>query len=206
VANEIFQFFRGNEFNTFHNINNEFCEMFGVQVFYFEKALVSPDYLYGEDALMKFEHKHEMTLYVVNTGNWEGPGDIYAKFGLEYTDEAIFTIQKDKFTEVTGLERPCLGDLLYLPWTKEKNVLQISHADPEAPFYHLGDWSIWTIKAKRFQFSREDVSLQLVDSAAPNLKDDIAEVNDLFDDVPEIVVEIEEESIIDTTESDPFGG
>jgi len=180
--------------------------MFGVQVFYLPKTTVALDFLYGEDPLAKFETKYELTLYVENTGGWEGAGEMYAKFGIEFNDEGVFKIQKDRFKLITGMERPMIGDLLFLPWQKEHALMEITFADPESLFYQLGEWSIWKIKAKRFQYSHEPITaLDNDETGVDNNLDIILDTNDNLDDAPEIDSEVEEDEVIDETEESPFG-
>jgi hypothetical protein len=205
MANQYFQFYRGNEFTTYNKIVNEMVEMYGVQAYYLPKTNVALDFFYGEDPLMKFENKYEMTIYVLNTGGWEGQGDMYAKFGFELNDEASFAIQIDQFKVYTGLERPMISDLLYLPWQKDKMIMEISHVDMESSFYHLGQVSTYTIKAKRFKYSKESITALVDDEELTIDINAIIANNDNMDDAPHIQNEDSEDNVIDNSEADPFG-
>jgi hypothetical protein len=205
MANPVFQFFRGSEFKTYSGIAREMIEMFGVQIYYLPKVEGHLDYLYGEDPLKSFDKKYDTTMYVENTGGWEGQGDMYAKFGIELNDEGTFKIQKDQFTAYTGMPQPLIGDLLYLPWQKHKALMEITNVDAESPFYHLGETAVWTIKCKRFQYSQEPITaLQDADEPGQDIQS-IIDNKDYLNDAPHVETEDTEEDVVDTSESDPFG-
>jgi hypothetical protein len=202
--NQLFQFFRDSEFQIYHNINDEFCEIHGVQVFYLPKTNVALDFLFGEDPLQKFETKYELTVYLINNQNWGGQGDLYSKFGIVFTDEITVSIQKDRFKLQTGMEQPLIGDLLYLPWQKEKAFFEITYPGKETPFYHLGNWSMWEIKGKQWTYSRESVTA--IDATEEDIHlDDIKVAEDGFDDSTHMDEEDDAKDIIDTSESEPLG-
>jgi hypothetical protein len=179
----------------------------GVTVFYLPKTNVALDFFYGEDILMKFETKFEMTVYVESTGSWGGAGDLFAKMGMEVRDEATFKIQMDQFATYTGMERPMIGDLLYLPWQKDKELMEITHVDMEAPFYHLGNVSVFTIKAARMKYTRQSIpALDDTDELGEELIDILTDENIQPNDTTNIKDEVTDEDIIDSSESNPFGG
>jgi hypothetical protein len=202
-VNPLFQFYRESEFDLFHNINDEFCEMNGVPIYYLPKTNVALDFLYGEDPLQKFETKYEMTVYLTSNQNWGGQGDLYSKFGIVFTDEISVLIQKDRFITQTGMQQPLIGDLLYLPWQKEKAFFEITYCGKETPFYHLGNWSLWEIKGKQWVYSRESVPA-IVENEEDIHLDDIKIAEDNFTDSTQMNEEDVIKDIVNTDENDPL--
>jgi len=177
--------------------------MNGIQIYYLPKTNVNLDFLYGEDPLQRFETKYELTMYLVNNQNWGGQGDLFAKFGMQFTDEITVSIQKDRFITQTGMEQPLIGDLLYLPWQRNKELFEITYVDRENPFYHLGEWSLFSIKGKSFVYSRESVPAIVAEEEDIHL-DDILDDQDNMNDAYSMDAENTTEDILDTSESDPL--
>ena len=204
MANKYFQQFREKEFQLYNGLSNEAVEMYGVNVFYLPKTAGALDYLFGEDPLVHFDVKFEVTMYLENIGRWEGQGEMFAKFGMEIKDEATFKIQIDQFKKYTGMDRPMIGDLLYVPWQKDKMVLEISHVDMESPFYQSGNVSLFTIKSTRLKYTQHPMpALETDADIGPDIETLIS-TNDGLDDVPKLEGEVEEDNVIDDSEVDPL--
>lgn len=203
MGNPVFKQFDDIEHEIYRDSVDEQCEMFGQDVFYIPIESGNMDYLYGEDPLSSFPNKYAMTLYVVSNPSWESDGDLFSKFGLVMTETMVFSIEQQRFTTYTGLDRPKIGDLIYLPWTREKKLMEITHVDAENQFYHMGKPVTWRLNTKVFVYSHEDVNYsENPYSGSPEL-DEIKTSSDNWEDNVNISQEFDE--LKDWTENNPFG-
>jgi len=200
MANSYFKFFNDNEFETYRKINDESIEIHGIQFYYIPRVTNNLDYLYGEDAISSFSERFEMTAYLQNFENWDGQGDIYAKFGLEITDEMSVVIETKRFFTYTGLEEPVIGDLIYAPFAN--TFFEISYIEPDEQFFHLGQTSTYVIKCKMWEYSHEDIT---TDSHTEEVFTDIVNNDDKFSDNTNIATEDDVNNITDYSENNPFG-
>lgn len=199
MGNPYFSFFSegSNEFSTFADLVDEMIEMMGIPIFYMPKKNVSIDKIFGEDPLVKYPTKIPITMYIENTDAFEGSGDILAKFGLVRTDEMTFWVNRYRFVNEVGLDEPMMGDLIYLPWTKDQCYMEITMVEPEKTFYHLGNWCTWKIGCRIMELSHENITPE-----TPDLTETYTS-HDHLDDSTDIKTEFE--AIRDFTPENPFG-
>jgi len=212
MANDYFQFFNANEFNTFKALTDECIEMHGSPVTYLPRTARKTDYLYGEDILSWYTQRFSLTMYLETTDIWEGQGDLYAKFGIVQTDEASFWIEMNRFTDETGIDEPKSGDIIYLPWSHDKQIFEVTKAEPERQFYHLGQTNSWRLSCRKFEYSHEDIRVTSDDPYSPTLvqaeenddyMNDVNNINNEWEDIKgNDYVEVGD---IDSLENDPFG-
>ena len=200
MANKHFKFFNDREYKTYRKLTDESIEISGITFYYIPRVTNNLDYLYGEDALSSFEEKHEMTAYLKNFENWDGSGDIYAKFGLELSDELTVEIETERFFSYTGMEAPMIGDLIYAPFAN--TFFEISYVDPDEIFFHLGKSPTYVIKCKIWEYSHESIT---VDKETQEVFEDITNNDDEFSDNTNIDTEDDTDSITDFSETNLFG-
>jgi len=203
--NTLFNPFQGVEFKTYEKIVNEFYNFFGIPVYYLPRSAKKTDYLFGEDVLQAYENYYELKLKLENTGGWEGDGDLFSKFGITLNDEAIFYVGKNEFYNKTGVQKPMVGDIIYIVLNngESKFFFEIGFAKNDAIFYHLGIEVAWKITAKRIDYSHEDITLPDSESEAIEQIEDLTSTDDGLTDNDNVGTEFE--SIKNFSEESPFG-
>lgn len=78
----------------------EMIGIYGQDVKYIPRTIVSQDNIFGEDPLSTFDIAADVEMYVKNVEGWEGEGDVFSKFGLEIRDEITFTVAKKRFEQI----------------------------------------------------------------------------------------------------------
>jgi len=147
------------EQNLYEDIIIESLKMFGQDVLYIPREVITKDELLNED-YARFTDTYTVEMYIENTDNWEGEGDLMSKFGLQIRDQATFICSKRRWEKeislwnVSNIDRPKEGDLLYLPLTS--NLFQISFVEHEQPFYALGNLPVYKLNAELFEYSDEE--------------------------------------------------
>ena len=107
---------------------NEQLQIFGVEVMYLPRKIVSKDNIFTEIESSKFDNTFAIEAYVNTYEGYTGAGDVMTKFGMSLKDELTVTISKERFedfispfleglpdSEVEVTSRPREGDLIYFP-------------------------------------------------------------------------------------------
>ena len=140
--------------NLVDDLTKEVIQMSGTDVLYLPRIQVKRDQVLGEDALSKFTTAYEVEMYLNSTDAFGGGGDQLTKFGLDVQDELILTVNKARFAkEVTGIDIPREGDLLYL--RLNKGLFEIKFVEHERPFYTLGKNYVYELTCEKFVYSNE---------------------------------------------------
>jgi hypothetical protein len=204
----------------------ESIKSFGEDVYYLPRDVVNVDYVLNEDIESRFDSSYLVEMYIENTEGFEGEGNLLAKFGLEIRDEATFVVAKRTWNSlVGGLEnqvRPMEGDLIYLPLSK--SFFEISFVEHEQPFYQLSNLPIYKLQARLFEYSDEefDTGVTEIDAITTGAQGMIATQEDVqvfantntatavtseptTTTTQNYTVEYEADSIVDFSESNPFG-
>ena len=149
------------EQNLYEDLVIESLRIFGQDMYYLPRTIVSKDDLLGEDRASKFDDSYMIEGYIENTEGFEGTGDLYSKFGLEIRDEATFIISKRQWEKLIGLyegdnpkDRPLEGDLLFLPMTNK--FFEIMFVEHEQPFYQLSNLPVYKLQCSLFEYNDED--------------------------------------------------
>lgn len=156
---------------------------------------VESDYLFGEDPENSFAAGRTVEMMTGSVQGFDGEGDFMAGFGLDIRDEANFTISKTRFEqEITGKEphiiRPREGDLII--FTIAKAIFEITFVEHEQPFYQIGVGHVFTLSAKRFEWSHEvfvegddEITDQIPNFVDPDDSEDIQDEYKTFGDYNE---------------------
>jgi len=149
------------EQNLYEDLIIESLKIFGQDVYYIPRALVSRDDILGEDRASKFDDAYLIEAYIENTDGFEGAGDLYQKFGLEIRDEATFIISRRQWQNLVGIwnnavdsNKPQEGDLIFLPMSN--SFFEISLVEDEQPFYQLSNLPVYKMQCSLFEYNEED--------------------------------------------------
>ena len=151
--------------------------------------------------------------YIKNVDGFAGDGDFLSKFGLQINDTMTLTIAMRKFAEDVGLYdaevRPNEGDLIFFPLNRK--IFEVKFVEHEAIFYQMGKLQTYDLRCELFEYSQErfNTGVEEIDTLLTKytITSDEAIANvDLFDTLADnITIETNADSILDFTETNPFG-
>ena len=140
----------------------EQLRIYGQDVYYIPRRLVSEDKLFGEDSLSSFEDAYLIEMYVDNVDGYEGEKELMSKFGLDIQDDATFTVARRRWEQFVSIDnnvivslRPNEGDLIY--WSKGNKLFEITFVDHDDPFYQVHNLPTYKLKCKTFEYGSEDI-------------------------------------------------
>ena len=149
------------EQHLYEDLIIESLKIYGQDVYYLPRTMVSRDDILGEDSASKFDDAYMIEAYIENTDGFEGAGDLYSKFGLEIRDEATFIISRRQWDKLIGVwnnsitaVKPQSGDLLYLPLSN--SFFEIMEAEADQPFYQLSNLPVYKLRCAVFEYNDED--------------------------------------------------
>jgi len=145
---------------------NEQLKIYGVEVIYLPRRIVSKDSIFTEIESSKFSDNFAIEAYVNTFDGYGGAGDIMTKFGMSLKDELIVTISKERFEdfispflqglpegEIEVATRPSEGDLIFFPLGKR--IFEIKFVEHEKPFYQLGKNYVYELRCELFELEDE---------------------------------------------------
>ena len=182
-----------NEFDIVNDATHEMIEMMGIPVKYLPRTAVAEDTLFGEDGLSLFDEIVNLKMYLEDHTVFGGSGDMFANFGLEVDDTIKLKIQQNHIVEMLSGELPEVGDLLQFAFSKD--IFEISFVEDEEIFYFAGGQTTYTLSAKRFEYSGEQIATGDADIDAIN-----AETTSSNDDSDQ-----DFDVVLDFSEKNPFG-
>ncbi len=151
------------EQNLIEELIIECLDIYGVEVKYIPRTLVSKDEILGEDRLSKFEYAFPISAYFENIDQFDGGGYMIQKFGLMVEQSATITIARKKWNDLIGKtnttilpNRPCEGDLIYFPLSK--GLFEIKFVQHQDPFYQLGKLYVYKLQIELFQYASEQIN------------------------------------------------
>ena len=158
------------EQNLYEDLIIESLKIFGQDVYYIPRTLVTRDNVLGEDSASKFDDAYLLEAYIENQDGFEGSGDLYSKFGVEIRDEATFIISRSQWNKFVGLwnnqvdtPKPLEGDIIFLPMTNK--FFEITFIEHEQPFYQLSNLPVYRLQCALFEYNDEDfeTGVELID-------------------------------------------
>jgi hypothetical protein len=202
-----------NEQQLIDDLVIESIQIYGLDMVYLTRSLVSVDQILNEDDLSIFNAAYDMEMYVKSVDGFQGEGDFLSRFGLQIRDSATFSVAFRTFERyVTRIDtskiRPNEGDLIYLPLNKK--FFKIMHVEHESVFYQSGALQVYDLKCELFEYSNERFHTGVVeiDTYFNDIKTDAVDSLDSLLSIDPIAKNIffEEEGndIIDFSEVDPF--
>jgi hypothetical protein len=169
------------EQHLYEDIVIESLKMYGQDVYYLPRKVVSEDSILNEDIESVFEDAYIIEMYIANVDGFEGDGNLLSKFGVEIRDQANFIVAKKRWNQYIGLDnnsvssvRPNEGDLIYLPLSK--SLFEIRFVEHESPFYQLSNLPTYTLQCELFEYSGESIKTGIddVDNINQNISQQIA--------------------------------
>jgi len=151
-----------NEQYLIEDIIIESLKIYGKEMFYIPRTLVSKDDILGEDRLSKFESSFPIEMYIENVEGFDGQQAFIQKFGLMMEQSATFVVARRRWEQLVGRfgmttipTRPNEGDLIYFPMTK--GLFEIKYVKHQDPFYQLGKLYVYKLQVELFQYASERI-------------------------------------------------
>lgn len=151
-----------NEQFLIEDIIIESLKIYGNEVFYIPRSLVSKDDVLGEDRLSQFKTAFPIEMYFENVDSFGGQGAFIQKFGLMIEQSATLVVARRRWNQFIGRygvttvpSRPNEGDLIYFPLTG--GLFEIKFVQHQDPFYQLGKLYVYKLQVELFQYSSERI-------------------------------------------------
>ncbi len=136
-------------------------QIYGQDIYYLPREMVTTDRLFREDVLSKFDENYLIEVYLQNYDGFEGDGTLLTKFGVRIAEEATFIVSRrrwedlvqSKSNNLVSAERPNEGDAIYFPLTQQ--LFQIKFVENETPLRPLGDVPTYSLTCELMEFSDE---------------------------------------------------
>jgi hypothetical protein len=149
----------------------ESLRMYGNEVMYIPRTLVSKDNILGEDRLSEFKSAFPIEMYFENVDSFGGQGAFIQKFGLMVEQSATLVVARRRWEQFIGRygvtqlpNRPNEGDLIYFPLSK--GLFEIKFVQHQDPFYQLGKLYVYKLQVELFQYASEaiDTGIPAIDT------------------------------------------
>lgn len=160
-----------NEQSLVEDLIIESLRIYGQEVYYIPRTLVSKDDVLGEDRLSQFKTAFPVEMYFENVDNFAGQGAFIQKFGLMMEQSATLVVARRRWEQFIGRygvttipTRPCEGDLIYFPLSK--GLFEVKFVQHQDPFYQLGKLFVYKLQVELFQYSSEriDTGVKQIDA------------------------------------------
>ena len=140
----------------------ESLRIYGNEVMYIPRTLVSKDDILGEDRLSQFKSAFPIEMYFENVDSFGGQGAFIQKFGLMVEQSATLVVARRRWEQFVGRygvttvpSRPNEGDLIYFPLSK--GLFEIKFVQHQDPFYQLGKLYVYKLQIELFQYASEAI-------------------------------------------------
>jgi hypothetical protein len=160
-----------NEQSLIEDLIIESLRIYGNEVMYIPRTLVSKDEILGEDRLSQFKSAFPIEMYFENVDSFGGQGAFIQKFGLMVEQSATLVVARRRWEQFVGRygvttipTRPNEGDLIYFPLSK--GLFEIKFVQHQDPFYQLGKLYVYKLQIELFQYASEfiDTGVPAVDA------------------------------------------
>ena len=163
---------------------NEQLQIYGVDVIYLPRKILSKDEILTEVQSSTFNDNYAIEAYINTYEGYTGAGDIMTKFGMSLKDELTVTISKERFEDFISTfladlpssereiaTRPCEGDLIFFP------LGQRVFEEHEQPFYQLGKNYVYQLKCELFELEDElsNISGDALETIAQEVDDEMTD-------------------------------
>lgn len=192
----------------------ESLKIYGQDMFYIPRKLVSKDEILGEDRLSEFKHSFPIEMYFENVDSFDGQGAFIQKFGLMMEQSATLVVARRRWEQLVGRygvttipSRPNEGDLIYFPLTK--GLFEVKFVKHQDPFYQLGKLYVYKLQIELFQYASERINTGTaeIDTFESLKTQDVAKQPDI--DIPDSYGDNNkfktEASTVVFNEDNPFG-
>jgi hypothetical protein len=162
AKNPYFKFGTNSEQNVVENLIIECLGIYGQEMFYVPRTLVSKDEILGEDRLSEFKNAYPIEMYFENVDGFGGNGAFMSKFGLMIEQSATLVVARKRWQQAVAQygqtilpNRPAEGDLLYFPLTG--GLFEIKFVQHQNPFYQIGKLYTYKLDVELFQYASERI-------------------------------------------------
>ena len=162
AKNPYFKFGTNSEQNIVENLIIECLQIYGQEMFYIPRTLVSKDEILGEDRLSEFKNAYPIEMYFENVDGFGGNGAFMSKFGLMIEQSATLVVARKRWQQAVAQygqtilpNRPAEGDLLYFPLTG--GLFEIKFVQHQNPFYQIGKLYTYKLDIELFQYASERI-------------------------------------------------
>jgi len=162
AKNPYFNFGTNSEQNVVENLIIECLQIYGQELFYIPRTLVSKDEILGEDRLSEFKNAYPIEMYFENVDGFGGNGAFMSKFGLMIEQSATLVVARKRWQQAVARygqsilpNRPAEGDLLYFPLTG--GLFEIKFVQHQNPFYQIGKLYTYKLDIELFQYASERI-------------------------------------------------
>ena len=162
AKNPYFKFGTNSEQNVVENLIIECLQIYGQEMFYIPRTLVSKDEILGEDRLSEFKNAYPIEMYFENVDGFGGNGAFMSKFGLMVEQSATLVVARKRWQQAVAQygqtilpNRPAEGDLLYFPLTG--GLFEIKFVQHQNPFYQIGKLYTYKLDIELFQYASERI-------------------------------------------------
>jgi len=161
---------------------DEHLGMFGIEIYYIPRKLITTDDILGEVQSSKFNDNFIMEAYLNNYEGYAKGSDVMSKFGINLQNEITLTVSREKYEDFiapflfnsTNLQdardgdillnaRPKEGDLIFFPLGER--LFEIKHIEHESPFFQLGKNYTYELQCELYQLEDDiiDTNIPLID-------------------------------------------
>lgn len=143
-------------------------------------------------------------MYPKNVQGFGGEKDILTKFGVEVREQITFVVARRRYEEEVGarevsrVDRPLEGDLIYLP--VNDGLYEIKFVDHDIPFYQISGRYVYELRCEKFEYTSERINtgIEALDSIEDRFSLDNVGVYELISENSEIIqTEVNEDIIIE---------
>tara|TARA_Y100001972_G_scaffold89666_1_gene109733 strand:- start:1480 stop:2427 length:948 start_codon:yes stop_codon:yes gene_type:complete len=159
------------EQDLYEDLVVESLKIYGQDVYYIPRTLVSRDTILNEDPASKFDDAYLIEAYLENVDGFNNTVDLYSKFGLEIRDQAEFVISRkvwERRVATTDVSigamdnpKPREGDLLFMPMTNK--FFEIMFVEDDKPFYQLQNLPVYKLTTELFEYSGEEFDTDILE-------------------------------------------
>lgn len=154
---------RQSEQALFEDLVVEHIQMFGYEVFYMPRTVITQDDILGEDLRTIFNKVYKIECLLPDAGNFGGDQNLMSKFGFRFNSTAEFMMSKKRFAELGLVDyvRPREGDLIWMGKLDEDvasfpNVcFEVNQVWYDWPGFQFGKQYVYKLVCESFTFSWE---------------------------------------------------
>lgn len=155
----------------------------GFDAKYIPRDRLGDDYLMGEAPISEFKEFYTVEMYIESMENFNGDGDMFAKFGIMFTDKTELYVVASRFkTELApaGFDSPREGDLIYIPFSN--SLFEINKAKYDQEYYQTGVNFGFRLMCNLFEYSHELVDTGIPEVDSLNITHERIPVDGNYDD------------------------
>ena len=167
------------EQNLVQDLINEQLQMYGIEVYYMPREIVSQGKIIKEVLYSKFKQAFPIEAYLVNYDGFDPNSVLMSKFGVKVTDEMTLIISKERFETYIGellksmqgilASRPNEGDLIYIQLSD--SLMEIKYVENRKPFYQLQKNYVYELRCEVYELEDEEINttIDIIDRSLEDL-------------------------------------